>query len=157
MWPRPDCRDEVDDLHRVLRHALARRSSGGCGARPRRRCFQSIWRRPEPPSPNEFRRTLQSYDPTDAGSVVFFEISSASTEQWVRRYVDLGTRSAAVKPQMEVYRSKAKEYARLTVLTKLPRESRRYRKLAEMYWALALSEEPENAQPLKMIVKTSPT
>jgi hypothetical protein len=37
-----------------------------------------IARRPEPPSPNEFRRTLQSYDPTDAGSVVFFEISSAS-------------------------------------------------------------------------------
>jgi hypothetical protein len=116
-----------------------------------------IARRPEPPSPNEFRRTLQSYDPTDAGSVVFFEISSASTEQWVRRYVDLGTRSAAVKPQMEVYRSKAKEYARLTVLTKLPRESRRYRKLAEMYRALALGEEPENVQPLKMTAKTSPT
>ena len=75
----------------------------------------------------------------------------------MRHYVELGTRSAVVKPQMEVYRSKAKEYARLTVLTKLPRESRRYRKLAEMYQALALGEEPENVQPLKMIAKTSPT
>jgi hypothetical protein len=62
-----------------------------------------------------------------------------------------------VKSRMEVYRSKAKEYAGLTVLTKLPRESRRYRKLAEMYWAVALGEEPENVQPLKMTAKTSPT
>jgi hypothetical protein len=70
---------------------------------------------------------------------------------------DSSTRSAAVKSQMEVYRGKARDYARRTILTKSLRESRRYRKLAEMYWALALSEEPENAQPLKMIVKTSPT
>ena len=62
--------------------------------------------------------------------------------------------------QMEVYRGKAKEYARLTILTNLTkslRESRRYRKLAEMYWALALGEKPESVQPSKMIVKTSPT
>jgi hypothetical protein len=58
---------------------------------------------------------------------------------------------------MEVYRAKAKEYARLTILTKSLRESRRYRKLAEMYWALALGEKPENVRPSKMIVKTSPT
>ena len=60
---------------------------------------------------------------------------------------------------MEVYRAKAKEYARLTIPTKSLRESRRYRKLAEMYWALALGEkpEPESVQPSKMIVKTSPT
>jgi hypothetical protein len=58
---------------------------------------------------------------------------------------------------MEVYRAKAKEYARLTILTKSLRESRRSRKLAEMYWALALGEKPESAQPSKMIVKTSPT
>jgi hypothetical protein len=62
-----------------------------------------------------------------------------------------------VKPQMEVYRSKAKEYARLTVLTNLPRKRRRYRQLSEMYRALALSEEPNNVQPLKMTAKTSPT
>jgi hypothetical protein len=58
---------------------------------------------------------------------------------------------------MEVYRAKAKEYARLTILTKSLRESRRYRKLAEMYWALALGERPESVQPTKMIVKTGPT
>jgi hypothetical protein len=45
---------------------------------------------------------------------------------------------------MEVYRAKAKEYARLTILTKSLRESRRYRKLGEMYWTLALGEEPES-------------
>ena len=75
----------------------------------------------------------------------------------MRHYVDLGTRSAVVKPQTQVYRSKAKEYTRLTVLAKLPRESRRYRKLAEMYRALALGEEPENVQPVQMTAKTSLT
>jgi hypothetical protein len=50
---------------------------------------------------------------------------------------------------MEVYRAKAKEYARLTILTKSLRESRRHRKLAEMYWALALGEKPESVQPQK--------
>jgi hypothetical protein len=58
---------------------------------------------------------------------------------------------------MEVYRAKAKEYARLIILTKPLRESRRYRKLAEMYWALAQGEEPESVQSSRMIVKTSPT
>jgi hypothetical protein len=62
-----------------------------------------------------------------------------------------------VKSPMEVYRGKAKEYARLTILTKSLRESRRYRKLAEMYWALALGEKPESVEPSKMIAKTSPT
>jgi hypothetical protein len=46
-----------------------------------------------------------------------------------------------VKSQAIDYRTKAKEYARLTVVTKSLRESRRYRKLADMYWALALREE----------------
>jgi hypothetical protein len=58
---------------------------------------------------------------------------------------------------MEGYRAKAKEYARLTILTKSLRESRRYRKLGEMYWGLALGEEPESVQPSKMIAKTNPT
>ena len=62
-----------------------------------------------------------------------------------------------MKSQMEVYRAKAKEYARLTILSKSLRESRRYRKLADMYWALALREEPECVQPSKIIVNTSPT
>jgi hypothetical protein len=64
---------------------------------------------------------------------------------------------SAVKSQMEAYRAKAKEYARLTIRTKSLRESRRYRKLAEMYWALALGEKPESVQSSRMIVKTSPT
>jgi hypothetical protein len=62
-----------------------------------------------------------------------------------------------VKSQMEIYRAKAKECARLTILTKSLRESRRYRKLAEMYSALALGEKPDSAQPSKMIVKTNST
>jgi hypothetical protein len=67
------------------------------------------------------------------------------------------SRVSVVKSQVEDYRAKAKEYARLTAVTKSLREGRRYRKLAEMCWALALGEEPENVQPSKMIVKTSPT
>jgi hypothetical protein len=62
-----------------------------------------------------------------------------------------------VKSQKEIYRAKAKEYARLTIVTKSLRESRRSRKLAEMYWALALGENLQNVRPSKMIVKTSPT
>jgi hypothetical protein len=58
---------------------------------------------------------------------------------------------------MQVYRGKAEEYARRTILTKSLRDSRRYRKLAEMYRALALGEEPENGRLPKKIVKTSPT
>jgi hypothetical protein len=60
-----------------------------------------------------------------------------------------------VNSQVEVYRAKAKEYARLTILTKSLHESRRYRKLAEMYWALALGEEPERVQSPKMIRQIS--
>jgi hypothetical protein len=35
--------------------------------------------------------------------------------------------------------------------------SRQYRKLAEMYWALAHGEEPNRSQPSKMNVKRSKT
>jgi hypothetical protein len=56
---------------------------------------------------------------------------------------------------MQVYRGKAEEYARRTILTKSLRDSRRYRKLADMY--RALGEEPEDARSSKKIVKTSPT
>jgi hypothetical protein len=41
------------------------------------------------------------------------------------------------------YRAKASEYERLTRVTKSLRESRNYRKQAEMYRALALGEEPD--------------
>jgi hypothetical protein len=64
---------------------------------------------------------------------------------------------SAVRSQKEIYHAKAKEYARLTIVTKSLRESRRSRKLAEMYWALALGENLQNVRPSKMIVKTSPT
>ncbi len=54
---------------------------------------------------------------------------------------------------------RSRPQVRLTILSKSLRESRRCRKLAEMYWALALGEKPEaeGIQPSKMIVKTSPT
>jgi hypothetical protein len=50
-----------------------------------------------------------------------------------------------VQSQIEKYRTKAKEFARLTVSAKSLRHSRQYRKFAEMYWALALGEELERA------------
>jgi hypothetical protein len=59
--------------------------------------------------------------------------------------------------QVEDYRAKAKQYAHLAGVAKSPREGRRYRKFAEMYWALALGEKPESVQPSKIIVKTSLT
>jgi hypothetical protein len=62
-----------------------------------------------------------------------------------------------VQSQIENYRAKAKEFARLTVVAKSLRHSRQYRKLAEMYWALALGEEPEHAKPSNTHVKRSAT
>src|SRR5262245_47354076 len=62
-----------------------------------------------------------------------------------------------VQSQIENYRAKAKEFARLTVVAKSLRHSRQYRKLAEMYWALALGEEPDRAQPSKANVKRNTT
>ena len=62
-----------------------------------------------------------------------------------------------MQSQIEKYRAKAKEFARLTVVAKSLRHSRQYRKLAEMYWALALGEEPEHAKPSKTHVKRSTT
>src|SRR5262249_12166698 len=50
---------------------------------------------------------------------------------------------------IENYRAKAKEFARLMIVAKSLRHSRQYRKLAEMYWALALGEESDRAQPSK--------
>jgi hypothetical protein len=47
-----------------------------------------------------------------------------------------------VQSKMEIYRSKAKEFARLAAAAKSARDGRRDRKLADMYWALSLGEEP---------------
>jgi hypothetical protein len=44
--------------------------------------------------------------------------------------------ASTVQSKVEDYRAKAKKFARLTVVTKSLRDGRRYRKLAEMYWAL---------------------
>jgi hypothetical protein len=60
---------------------------------------------------------------------------------------------SAVQSQIENYRAKAKEFARLSVIAKSLRHSRQYRKLAEMYWALALGEEPKRAEPSKIHVE----
>ena len=64
---------------------------------------------------------------------------------------------SAVQSQMVTYRAKAKEFARLRLVAKSHRHSRQYRKLAEMYWALALGEEPDRAQPSKPNVKRNTT
>jgi hypothetical protein len=63
----------------------------------------------------------------------------------------------AVQSQIENYRAKAKEFARLTVVAKSLRHSRQYRRLAQMYRALALGEEPDRAQPSKANVKRNTT
>jgi hypothetical protein len=55
---------------------------------------------------------------------------------------------------METYRAKAKQFARLATVAKSLRESRRHRKLAEMYLALALGEEPAGANVPKMPLNT---
>jgi hypothetical protein len=64
---------------------------------------------------------------------------------------------SAVQSQMVTYRAKAKEFARLALIAKSLRHSRQYRKLAEMYWALALGEECDRAQPSKPNVKRNTT
>jgi hypothetical protein len=51
---------------------------------------------------------------------------------------------------MATYRAKAKEFARLAAVAKSLWESRRHRKLAEMYWALALGEESAGASVPEM-------
>src|SRR5215813_11103581 len=60
---------------------------------------------------------------------------------------------SAMQSQIENYRAKAKEFARLMIVAKSLRHSRQYRKLAEMYWALALGEESDRAQPSKTTSK----
>jgi hypothetical protein len=63
----------------------------------------------------------------------------------------------ALRSQIENYRAKAEKFARLAAVAKSPRQSRQCRKLAEMYWALAMGEEPERAPPSKSNVKGSTT
>jgi hypothetical protein len=62
-----------------------------------------------------------------------------------------------VQSQIENYRAKAKKFARLTVVAKSLRDSRQYRELAEMYWALALGEGPNRVQRSETNVKRNTT
>jgi hypothetical protein len=64
---------------------------------------------------------------------------------------------SAMQSQIENYRAKAKEFARLVIVAKSLRHSRQYRKLAEMYWALALGEESDRTQLSKTNVKRNAT
>jgi hypothetical protein len=62
-----------------------------------------------------------------------------------------------VQSKSENYRARAKEFARLAIAAKSLRGARRSRKLAEMYWALALGQEPERVQPSKTQAEVAPT
>ena len=48
-----------------------------------------------------------------------------------------------MQAQIENYRAKAREFARLAAVTKSRRDARHHRKFADMYWALALDDEPK--------------
>jgi hypothetical protein len=53
----------------------------------------------------------------------------------------------AMQSQIENYRKKAREFARLAAVAKSRRDARHCRKFADMYWALALGDEPMRFQP----------
>ena len=52
-----------------------------------------------------------------------------------------------MQSQIENYRTKAREFARLAAVAKSLRDARHCRKFADMYWALALGDEPMRFQP----------
>ena len=52
-----------------------------------------------------------------------------------------------MQSQIENYRTKAREFARLAAVAKSRRDARHCRKFADMYWALALGDEPMRFQP----------
>jgi hypothetical protein len=54
-----------------------------------------------------------------------------------------------MQSQIENYRTKAREFARLAAVAKSLRDARHCRKFADMYWALALGDEPMRFQPPK--------
>jgi hypothetical protein len=51
-----------------------------------------------------------------------------------------------MQSQIENYRTKAREFARLAAVAKSLRDARHCRKFADMYWALALGDEPMRFQ-----------
>ena len=60
-----------------------------------------------------------------------------------------------MQSQIENYRAKTKEFARLMIVAKSLRHSRQYRKLAEMHWALALGEDLIAPSPQRGIAPTT--
>ena len=52
-----------------------------------------------------------------------------------------------MQSQIENYRTKARECARLAAVAKSRRDARHCRKFADMYWALALGDKPMRFQP----------
>src|SRR5262245_6570267 len=67
--------------------------------------------------------------------------SRATARRSLLRHACEQRESMRCESQIENYRAKAKKFARLAAVAKSPRHSRQCRKLAEMYWALALGEE----------------
>jgi hypothetical protein len=57
-----------------------------------------------------------------------------------------------MQSQIENYRAKAREFARLAAVAKSRRDARHHRKFADIYWALALYDEPKRFQPRQMAV-----
>ena len=62
-----------------------------------------------------------------------------------------------MQSQIENYRTKAREFARLAAVAKSRRDARHCRKFADMYWALALGDEPMRFQPPQRRCHTSPS
>ena len=61
-----------------------------------------------------------------------------------------------MQSQIENYRAKAREFARLAAVAKSRRDARHCRKFADMYWALALGDEPMCFQPPQKAVQLAP-
>jgi hypothetical protein len=61
-----------------------------------------------------------------------------------------------MQSQIENYRAKAREFARLAAVAKSRRDARHCRKFADMYWALALGDEPTFFRPPQKAVQLTP-
>jgi hypothetical protein len=59
-----------------------------------------------------------------------------------------------MQSQIENYRAKAREFARLATVAKSRRDARHHRKFAD--WALALDDEPKRFQPRQKAVLPAP-
>ena len=80
-----------------------------------------------------------------------FDFSQLSARDRERRTAAAASSPAerAMQSQIENYRTKARGFARLAAVAKSRRDARHFRKFADMYWALALGDEPMRFQPPK--------